>query len=60
MTDEPIIGRWHKVQRRCDYCHKSRPAVYVVNEGPCIGVFCSRQHYELAKNEMKGDKNENS
>lgn len=54
---KPVLGFWHKTKRRCDYCHRPTDNVYVVREGPCTGIFCGKQHYQLARERMENEVN---
>ena len=53
--NEEIVGYWHKMPCRCDYCHRAVQQIYLVKDGPTTGKFCSRQHYEAAKKEMNNE-----
>ena len=34
----------------CDYCHQVRSKFsYYVKDGDCTGLFCSQQHFALAR-----------
>lgn len=49
-----IKGHLIKQQRRCDKCNRLRPYIYIVNEGPTTGAFCSPFCYQAAKEHMEG------
>lgn len=48
-----VHGFLHKVKAQCDYCHRIVPQILKVTTGPCTGKFCSRNHYQLAREAME-------
>ena len=59
-----LIGHYHKLRIRCDYCGNSNPNghTFVIRTTEVSGNFCSEQHAKYAHDEMqkaKGGKDEN-
>lgn len=47
-----MLARIVKGKQRCDYCHLPHDRNIIVDKGDCTGTFCSKFHWELAKQAM--------
>ena len=59
--EEIIMGRWHKLKLRCDFCghFNKNNLTYIVQSPEVSGRFCNDRHAKEAWTEMKEAKNEN-
>ena len=53
MTE--LVGFWHKVKRRCDFCGTANPNgnTFVINSEEISGCFCGERHAKAALSEMR-------